>query len=232
LKNKAGERTPCGVPVTGVRFICLPLTTPNRVLGCELHLLRSVWAGLQNLGQFSGERAFRFLFALSATAALLHRPVAGGGVGSLCWWSTLFRSGGAHGSRAFYRDRNPFGGLRRVGSKNLIFQRGSVEPADDRLHFVRCWRLDKRESLRFLRLVVPDDLNRIRDKVFSGEPLFNVVRSDPYGQITQKDSKTHSVAVFAPWLEIFWRQYKRRESYLLACSIITDRFAWCNVTLL
>ena len=56
---------------------------------------------------------------------------------------------------------------------------GAVETPDNRLHFVRCGSLHERESFGLLRLVIPDDLNRIRDKVFGGEPLFNVVGGDP-----------------------------------------------------
>src|SRR6202034_3179029 len=83
--------------VSGCAGLSLSLTTPNRVSGCALNSADP----LENLGQFGGEGALRFLFALSGTAAAFHRPVAGGGVGSLCWWSTLFRSGGAYGTRAF-----------------------------------------------------------------------------------------------------------------------------------
>jgi len=134
---------------------------------------------LENLGQFGSESALWFLLALSAATAV-HGPAVAGAVGSL-HRRPLFRSGGADGTRAFNRDRSPFGGLRRVGSKNFIFQRGSVEPANNRLHLVRCGSLDKRESLGFLRLVVPDHFDRIRDKVFGREPLFDVVRGDPHG---------------------------------------------------
>ena len=37
---------------------------------------------------------------------------------------------------AFDRNRSAFRRLRRVGSKNFVFQRGSVETAYNRLHFV------------------------------------------------------------------------------------------------
>ena len=126
---------------------------------------------LKYLGQFSGESAFWFHFALAAAAAF--GTVDSGAVGS------LFRFGGTDRTSTLHS--NTFRWLRGVGSKDFIFERGSVKSANDGLHLVRCWRLDKRESFRFLRLVVPDHLNRIRDKVFSCEPLFNVVRSDPYG---------------------------------------------------
>jgi hypothetical protein len=136
---------------------------------------------LEDLGQFGGKSALWFLFALSAAAAF-RWPAIAEAVGSLHWRS-LFRSGGrADGTRGFVdRDRSAFGGLCRVGSKNFVFQRGSVETADNRLHLVRSRSLDKRKSLGFLRLVVPDNFDRIRDKVFGREPLLNIVRGDPYG---------------------------------------------------
>ena len=68
-----------------------------------------------------------------------------------------------------------------IGSKDFIFKRCPIKAANNRLHFVRSWRLDKRESLGFLRFVVPDNLNRIRYKIFRGEPLFNIVGGDPNG---------------------------------------------------
>ncbi len=89
------------------------------------------------------------------------------------------------------RNRSTFGRLRGVGAKNFIFERRPVKTLDDGLHFVRCRSLDERESLRFLRFVIPDHLDRIRDKVFSRQPLFNVIGGDPRGQIAQKNGKTH-----------------------------------------
>ncbi len=128
---------------------------------------------LEDLRQFRGKSALGFVLALSSTATL-RRPIADSrAVGA---WFRWF--GGACGRWALH---STLGGLRRVGPKNFIFERGSVEAANDRLHFVRCRSLDKRESFGFLRLVVPNHLNRIRDKIFCSEPLFDVVRSDPYG---------------------------------------------------
>jgi len=112
------------------------------------------------------------VLALSSTATL-GRPIANSTVGS------LFRFGGGCGRRTL--DSAALGGLRGIGPKNFIFERGSVETANNRLHFVRCGSLDKRESLGFLRFVVPNYFDRIRDKVFRREPLFNIVRSYPYG---------------------------------------------------
>ncbi|MDQ1474657.1 MAG: hypothetical protein QOJ99_6137 [Bryobacterales bacterium] len=84
-------------------------------------------------------------------------------------------------------------GLRRVGPKNFVLEWCTVETANNRLHFVRSGGLYESEAFRLLRFMIPDDLNRIRDKIFSCEPLFNVVSCDPSGQITQKDGKAHSV---------------------------------------
>ncbi|HYA17723.1 MAG TPA: hypothetical protein VEF06_09670 [Bryobacteraceae bacterium] len=83
--------------------------------------------------------------------------------------------------------------LRRVCPKNLVFKRGSIEAADDRLHFFLRGRFHKCEALRFLRFVVPNYLDRIRDKIFGRQPLFNVIGGDPDGQIAQKYGKAHSV---------------------------------------
>ena len=84
------------------------------------------------------------------------------------------RSGSTGGSRASYgRGNCTFGRLGRVGAKNFVFERGSVESPDDGLHFIRCRGLDERESFGFLRFVVPDHLHRIRDGVFGREPLFD-----------------------------------------------------------
>jgi len=135
--------------------------------------LRSLF--LENLRQFRGKSALRFVLALSSSATL-GRPIADSRPVTVSAWLRWF--GGACGRRAF---DGALGGLRRVGPKNLIFERGSVEAANDRLHFVRRRSLDERESFGFLRLVVPNYLNRIRDKIFCSEPLFDVVRSDPYG---------------------------------------------------
>jgi hypothetical protein len=174
---KEQQASSCRLGVTGVRS----LTVAARRIGSE------------DFGQFRGKSALRFMLALSSAAAFGGwRPMVVG------WWpvdgasvGSLFRFDGAGGG-----SRNldsAFRRLRRVGSEDFVLERGSVEAANDRLHLVSRGRLDKRESLGFLRFVIPDYFNRVRDKVFGGEPLFNVVRSDPNGQITQKDSKTHSV---------------------------------------
>ncbi len=73
------------------------------------------------------------------------------------------------------------GRLRGVGPEQFIFQRRTVEAANDRLHFVRRGRFYERESFGFLRLVVADNLNRIRYQVFSRQPLLNIVGGDPRG---------------------------------------------------
>ena len=128
---------------------------------------------LKDFRQFRGKSALRFVLALSSSATL-GRPIAGSAIGSLFRWF-----GDACGRRRALD--SALGGLRGVGPKNLIFERRAVETANNRLHFVRRGSLDKRESFGFLRLVVPNNLNRIRDKVFRREPLFNIVRSYPYG---------------------------------------------------
>ncbi len=56
--------------------------------------------------------------------------------------------------------------LRRIGAKQAILQRRTVEPADDRIHLLGIWRFDEREALGLLRFGVADHLNRVRDQVF------------------------------------------------------------------
>src|ERR1700733_7657316 len=105
-------------------------------LWCANHRCAPKLADLKDLGQLRGEGALLFLLPLSGGAAF-HRPVAGGTIGSLCRWGSLFRSGSTNRPRrTFDRDSSPFGGLRGIGSENLVFEWGSVEPADDRLHLV------------------------------------------------------------------------------------------------
>ena len=70
--------------------------------------------------------------------------------------------------------------LRRVGSQQPVFQRRAVEAADDRLHLIIGGRFDKSEALGFLRFVVSDHFNGVCDKIFSGQPLLDIVGRDPY----------------------------------------------------
>ena len=145
----------------------------------------------ENFGEFSRESALGFVIPLFSAAAI-------SSVDSLIrFWTAI--GWGSH--------RTPDGALGRLGrvrAKNLVFERSSVETADDGLHFVRGRRFHERESLGFLRFVIPDNLNRIGDEVFRGEPLFNVVGGDPSGQIAQKDSKAHSVACVHSVVGIGW----------------------------
>src|SRR5581483_1091149 len=91
----------------------------------------------------------------------------------------------------------PFGPRRLGGirAQQAILQRGAVEPADDGVHLLRVGRFDKREALGLLRFGIADDLNCVRDQVFGCQPSLDIVRSDPGGQVAQKDGKTHSVIV-------------------------------------
>jgi len=152
LKTKNKTTSTCGVRVTGVLVY----------LNCIL----------KNLRQFGCESALGFVIALPSSATI--GPIA------------LFRSRSRSRSRhracgATLRCGGSLGRLRRVCPKNFIFERGSIETPDNCLHFVRCGCFHEREAFGLLRFVIPDDLNRIRDKVFGGEPLFNVVCRDPNG---------------------------------------------------
>ena len=70
-----------------------------------------------------------------------------------------------------------------IGAQQAIFQRRAVETFDDGGHFVGGWRIDEGEAFGFLGFVVADYLYGIGDEVFGSEPLFNIVGSDPGGQV-------------------------------------------------
>src|SRR5580698_8749399 len=79
---------------------------------------------LEDFGQFAGEGASRFLIPLFSSAAA---------IGSV--W-TLFRPRAVRGRSRRSLHSSSLGGLGRVSAKNLVFERGSVETANDGLHFV------------------------------------------------------------------------------------------------
>ena len=106
--------------------------------------------------------------AAAATATVTSCATTGSLVPAGCcllrWWCTF-----------------ALGRLRGVGPEQFVFQRRTIETADNRLHFVLRGRFYERESFGFLRFVVTDDLNRIRDQVVSRQPLLNIVGGDPRG---------------------------------------------------
>ena len=73
----------------------------------------------------------------------------------------------------------PLGGLRRVGAKQLAFERRAVKTTDDVLHLLRRGGLHEREAFGLLRFVVADHLDGIRYEIFRDEPSFNIVSGDP-----------------------------------------------------
>jgi len=85
------------------------------------------------------------------------------------------------------------GRLCGICPEQLIFQRRTIETANNRLHFVLRGRFYERESFGFLRLVIADYFDRIRDKVIRRQPLLNIVGGDPRGEVAKKNSKAHSV---------------------------------------
>ena len=97
------------------------------------------------------------------------------------------------GSCSGYDGASSLRRLRRIRAQDFVFQRRPVKAFDDRLHFIRGWCFHESEDLGLLGFVVANNLYGIRDKVFSGEPLFNVVGCDPQGQIAQKNGKAHPV---------------------------------------
>src|SRR6266446_8285739 len=111
-------------------------------------------AGLKSLREFSRESALcdLLLFLYPFRAPTL-------------WLLLLVASRHSYWPR--YRGL-ALGGLRRVGAKQLAFERCTVKAADDGLHFFRRGGLHKREAFRLLRLVVADHLDGIRYQVFRG----------------------------------------------------------------
>src|SRR5579862_1199008 len=80
---------------------------------------------LKGLRQFGCESALGFLIALPAAATVVSITLVRSGSGHAC---------SPHGTSLW---RGTFGRLSRVCTKDLIFERGSIEPANNRLHFVR-----------------------------------------------------------------------------------------------
>ena len=103
--------------------------------------------------------------------------------GSMSCVMRSVRSGCVRSGMSAHRAHLPFRlwRLRRVGAKQAVFEWRTIEAADDRVHLFAVRGFDKRESLGFLRFVVADDLNRIRDQIVSREPLFDVVGGYPHG---------------------------------------------------
>src|SRR6476469_2752846 len=88
--------------------------------------------------------------------------------------------------------------LCRARAQPPVFEGRTVEPADDRLHFVSGGSLDKCEALGFLRFVIADHFHSVGHKIYGGQPLLNVVCSDPGGKVAKKNGKAHSVDSFTP----------------------------------
>lgn len=181
---------------------------------------------LKSLGQFCRESALRLLFAplrrargaaRSAAAILAARSTR-----SLLW--SAIRGTVALGCAWLTSPDSALRGLRRVCPKNLVFKRGSIEAADNRLHFFLRGRFHKCEALRFLRFVVADYFDRICYQILCGEPLFNVIGRDPNGQIAQKYGKAHSVCCVYSMVGNSWPFEEERGPDSFACLIITDHF--------
>jgi hypothetical protein len=120
------------------------------------------------------------------------------------------RTGGLHGRRAGVAAILPFRGLGSVGSQKTVFERRAIKAADDSLHFIRSGRFDKSETFRFLCFVIANYFYGIGYKIFGGEPLLNIIGSDPGGEIAKKHGKAHSVGLFTPLVWIGGTS--RRES--------------------
>ena len=156
---------------------------------------------------FAGALGRSLLYGSVRRRAALDRPCAMsrrralGALGSLRAWrrpmsgrSTRWRWALALGS----------GWLRGVSPEQAILQRSTIKASDDGVHLLRVGRFDERESLGFLRFRIADNFNCVRDQVLGCQPSLDVVRSDPGGQVAQKDGKTH------PWLS-----YLRERGFCL-----------------
>ena len=86
-----------------------------------------------------------------------------------------------------------------VGPKQPVFQRRTVETADDQVHLFRVGRVDKGETLRFLRFRIADYLDVIVDEVFCVKPGLDIVLGNPDGQISEEHCETHSVVSLTPF---------------------------------
>jgi len=111
----------------------------------------------ESLREFRRESAFRFILTLTRRAATGTpiRTVA-----------RSFRSGSARGRCRTLDSNRSFSWLSGVCAEDFVLQWCAIKTANNRLHFVRCRSLYKREAFRLLRFVVPDHLDRIRDKIF------------------------------------------------------------------
>ena len=80
-----------------------------------------------------------------------------------------------------------------VSAQQPVFQRGTVKTADDQIHLFRVGRIDKGETLRFLRLRITDYLDVIVYEVFCVKPGLDVVLGDPDGQVSEEYCKAQAI---------------------------------------
>ena len=155
---------------------------------------------LESFGQFFRESAMRALGASIGTrrrafvlpAASL--PARAGG------WRSPIHLSGLSGALTLTLAGNS--GLRRlslIGAQQPVFQRGTVETADDQIHLFRVGCIDEGEPLRFLGLRIADYLDVIVDEVFCVKPGLDVVLRNPDRQISKEHCETHSVVSLTPF---------------------------------
>jgi len=94
------------------------------------------------------------------------------------------------------------GRLGLVGPQQPVFQRCTVETADDQVHLFRVGRVDKCKPLGLLGLRIADHLHVIVDEVFCVKPGLDVILGNPDGQISEEHCETHSVVSLTPFLGI------------------------------
>ena len=134
----------------------------------SLPALSTEGAELEGFGEFGGESALGLVFPLTRAAIRTGRTGTSAGRSTLIGTGT--RTGGRTTGRATRGTTttscDTFRWLSRVCPQDFVLEGSTVEAANDRLHLVSGWRFHKCESLGFLRFVVSNYFDRIRDQIF------------------------------------------------------------------
>lgn len=157
---------------------------------------------LESFGQFFRECAVRPLWSLLSIGAVgtLVLSAAAFTPRTGRWRSPIYLTG-LSGALAWALAFGP-GRLGLIGPQQPIFQRRTVESADDQVHFFRVGRVDKCKTLGLLGLRIADYLHVVVDEVFCVKPGLDVVLGNPDGQISEEHCETHSVVSLTPFLGI------------------------------
>ena len=171
---------------------------------------------LQGFGELGCESALRFMIALPAATTPFRPGTTSCGPGSPTRATRSSRSTSLRGPHC------TFSRLSGVGTKYLVLQRSAIKAANNRRHLVRRGGFHKCEALGLLRLVIANHLDRIRDEIVCGQPLFNVVGSYPDREVAQKYGKAHSVWCLTP-LDFLRGRGKRGRKNRISCLPDTNR---------